>query len=238
MKNLKNYHFSLFSYFTLTALALLLACGKTGNTAEQSSGDTTSPVHQTAIAQDTIDNEKRIVFFGNSLTAGYGVDPDEAFPGVIQSIIDSLGLNYQVVNAGISGETTATGKNRIEWILKQRVDVFVLELGGNDGLRGIDLDETKRNLQEIIDIVRATYPKAKIVLAGMQIPPSMGAAYVNKFQKIFPELASKNNIHLIPFLLEGVGGEPDLNLPDRIHPTAEGHKILAENVWKVLKDML
>lgn len=219
-------------------MPLLSGCGKTESTTEKSAHNNLSPTSKTTIAHDSVDEEKRIIFFGNSLTAGYGVDPEEAFPGVIQHIIDSLGLNYQVVNAGVSGETTATGKNRVEWILKQKVDVFVLELGGNDGLRGIDLNETEKNLQDIINMVKETYPKAKIVLAGMQIPPSMGAVYVDRFQKIYPALAKKNDIFIIPFLLEGVGGEPTLNLPDLIHPTAEGHKILAENVWEVLKDIL
>src|SRR5690606_8098015 len=133
----------------------------------------------------------------------------------------SLGLNYEVVNAGLSGETTASGKNRVEWILKQDVDIFILELGANDGLRGIDLEETKQNLQDIIDIVKENNPKTEIVLAGMQIPPSMGADYAGRFREIFPELAEENNIPLIPFLLKDVGGESDLNLPDGIHPNAE-----------------
>jgi acyl-CoA thioesterase-1 len=143
-------------------------------------------------------------------------------------------IAYTVVNAGVSGETTAGGNSRIGWILRQRVDVFVLELGANDGLRGIPVIETRLNLQSIIDKVKAGYPDAKIILAGMQIPPSMGQTYATQFKNIYPKLAAKNGITLIPFVLEGVGGELRLNQKDGIHPTAEGHRIMAENVWSVL----
>lgn len=179
---------------------------------------------------------KTVLFFGNSLTAGYGIDPSEAFPALIQNKIDSLKLNYKVINAGVSGETSASGNSRVDWILRQHVDIFILELGGNDGLRGIPLTETEKNLQAIIDKVKAKYPEAKLILAGMQIPPNMGQQYAGEFKKIYPELATKNHIALIPFLLQGVGGDPKLNQRDGIHPTAEGDKIVAENVWKVLKD--
>ncbi|MGV3768144.1 MAG: arylesterase [Chitinophagaceae bacterium] len=181
---------------------------------------------------------KHIVFFGNSLTAGYGLDPSQAFPALIQQRIDSLQQPYLCVNAGLSGETSAGGNTRVDWILKQPVEIFVLELGANDGLRGIPLDETVKNLQSIIDKVKAAYPNAKIVLAGMQVPPNMGKTYSNRFRSLYGELAEKNKASLVPFLLEGVGGIPELNQGDGIHPTAEGHKILAENVWKVLKGLL
>ncbi|HZW64125.1 MAG TPA: arylesterase, partial [Hanamia sp.] len=175
---------------------------------------------------------------GNSLTAGYGVDPSEAYPALIQEKIDSLHLNYKVINAGVSGETTSDGNSRVDWILKQPVDIFVLELGGNDGLRGIPLSVTEKNLQSIIDKVKAKYPGSKIILEGIQIPPNMGQDYTTQFRKIYPQLASKNKIELIQFLLKGVGGDPQLNQRDGIHPTAEGHKIVAENVWEVLKNNL
>ncbi|MEO8822301.1 MAG: arylesterase [Ginsengibacter sp.] len=187
------------------------------------------------IPVDSSTKMKSILFFGNSLTAGYGVDPSEAYPALLQNKIDSLQLNYKVVNAGVSGETTSDGNSRIEWILKQPVDIFVLELGGNDGLRGIPLSVTEKNLQSIIDKVKAKYPDVKIILEGIQIPPNMGADYTTKFKKIYPRLASENKIQLIPFLLEGVGGDPKLNQRDGIHPTAEGHKIVAETVWEILK---
>ncbi|WP_342084111.1 arylesterase [Dyadobacter sp. OTU695] len=183
--------------------------------------------------------KKIIVFFGNSLTAGYGLDdPSQGFAGLIQKRIDSLGLAYKVVNAGVSGETTSGGNSRIDWLLKQPLDVFVLELGGNDGLRGIPVSETRKNLQEILDKVKAKYPDAKLVLAGMQIPPNMGQKYATEFKDVYADLAKKNDLTLIPFLLEGVGGESKLNQADGIHPTAEGHKILAENVWVRIKDLL
>jgi len=181
---------------------------------------------------------KTILFFGNSLTAGYGLDPSEAFPTLIQNKIDSLNLPYKAINAGNSGETSSGGKNRIDWLLRQKVDVFVLELGANDGLRGIPVPETKRNLQAIIDRVKAKYPEAKMVLLGMEIPPNMGGRYAEEFRVIFRQLATQNNMAFVPFLLEGVGGIRDLNLPDGVHPTAQGHKILARNVWEVLEGVL
>ena len=181
---------------------------------------------------------KTIIFFGNSLTAGYGLSPSQAFPALIQKKIDSLGLPYKVVNAGVSGETSSGGNSRIDWILRQPVDVFVLELGANDGLRGIPPSETKKSLQSIINKVKAKYPGAQLVLTGMQMPPSMGQQYAKEFRDIYPELANKNLITLVPFILEGVGGELKLNQEDGIHPTEEGHKLLAENVWRELKGLL
>lgn len=186
----------------------------------------------------TDDRTKTILFFGNSLTAGMGLSPEEAFPALIQTMIDSLNLGYTVVNAGLSGETTASGKSRLNWVLNQKVDVFVLELGANDGLRGIPLEETRANLQGIIEIVLAKNPETKIVLAGMQIPPNMGQEYTSGFKTIFPDLADANNITLIPFLLDRVAGMPELNQSDGIHPTVEGHIILANNVWAVLEGVL
>jgi len=189
-------------------------------------------------ANPTVKTTKNILFFGTSLTAGYGLDPTEAYPALIQNRIDSLNLPYKVINGGLSGETSAGGKGRIDWLLKQKVDIFVLELGSNDGLRGVPVAETTKNLQDIIDRVKKKYPEAKLVMAGMQMPPSMGKKYASDFKNMFPDLAKKNNMSLIPFLLEKVGGVPKLNQADGIHPTAEGDKILAENVWKVLKPLL
>jgi len=186
---------------------------------------------------DSLDtNQKYLVFFGNSLTAGYGVEPSEAFSALIQKKLDSMKKSYIVVNAGLSGETTAGGNSRIDWILKQQpVDIFVLELGANDGLRGIAVAETRKNLGSIIGKVKAAYPKAVIILAGMMVPPNMGSDYSRSFQKVFPEVAQIQQVGLIPFLLEGVGGIDSLNLPDGIHPTPKGHVILAENVWVTLE---
>jgi len=197
-----------------------------------------SDQNKTTKETTSVTKKKTIVFFGNSLTAGYGVSPSEAFPAIIQKRIDSLGLPYQVVNAGVSGETSSGGKTRIDWILREPVDIFILELGANDGLRGTPLSETKKNLQDIIDKVKAKYPDTKLVFAGMEIPPNMGQAYTTEFRNIYTDLAAKNKMTLIPFLLEGVGGEPELNQADGIHPTAEGHLIVAENVWKQLEKLL
>jgi acyl-CoA thioesterase-1 len=181
---------------------------------------------------------KVILFFGNSLTAGMGLDPNEAFPALIQEKVDSLQMSYKVVNAGLSGETTASGKNRIGWVLNNDIEIFVLELGANDGLRGIPLEETRSNLQEIIDVVRKKNPDTTIILAGMQIPPNMGQDYTSEFREIFPDLAKKNNIGLIPFLLEDVAGNPELNQADGIHPTAEGQKIIANNIWPIIAESI
>lgn len=179
-----------------------------------------------------------ILFFGDSITAGFGLETEQAFPAVIQQKIDSLGLNYNVVNAGLSGETSAGGLRRVDWILRQTVDVFVLELGGNDGLRGIDPQNTKQNLQGIIDKVEETYPEAEIVLTGMEAPPNLGDLYTNEFRSVYRELASENDVIFMPFILRDVAGNPDLNLPDGIHPTAKGHRIVARNLWEVLKPLL
>jgi len=192
----------------------------------------------TAKETTTITKKKTIVFYGNSLTAGYGLSPEQAFPALIQKKIDSLGLPYKVINAGVSGETSSGGKTRIDWILREPVDIFILELGANDGLRGTPLSETKKNLQDIIDKVKAKYPDSKLVFAGMEIPPNMGQAYTTEFRNIYTDLAVKNKMTLIPFLLQGVGGEPELNQADGIHPTAEGHLIVADNVWKELQKVL
>ena len=183
--------------------------------------------------------KKYIVFFGNSLTAGFGLDPSEAFPALIQNRLDSIGLLYTVVNAGLSGETTASGVNRVDWVIsQQRVDVFVLELGGNDGLRGIPVEETQKNLLAIIEKVHTKHPNAEIILAGMMVPPNMGPAYSKDFQAVFPAVAKEANVKLIPFILENVGGEKELNLEDGIHPTPEGHKLVMENIWAVLKEIV
>ena len=193
----------------------------------------------TVAADDTAPPEKVILFFGNSLTAGYGLEPAEAFPALIQQKLDSLNYDYRTVNAGLSGETTASGLSRLDWVLeRQPVDIFVLELGANDGLRGIEPTETQRNLAAIIDQVRATNPAVDIVLAGMLVPPNMGNAYTERFQKVFPAVAEAKGVTLIPFLLEGVAGEPELNQADGIHPTAPGQKIVAENVWETIKPLL
>ncbi len=181
---------------------------------------------------------RTILVLGDSLAAGFGLDANQAFPTLLQNKINEAQLNFEVINAGLSGDTSAGGLRRIDWVLKRKIDVLVLELGGNDGLRGLPVDAMQSNLQTIIDRTRAKYPQAQVIIAGMQMPTNFGAEYARAFQEVFPALARKNKTALIPFLLEGVGGNPELNLPDRIHPTAEGHKIVAENVWKTLRPLL
>lgn len=220
-------------FYALLGFIFFVSCGETTKKEE------INGVEEVVDDQGQKSDESGVIlFFGTSLTAGMGLDPNDAYPAVIQKKLDSLDLPYQVVNAGLSGETTASGINRIDWVLNQEVDIFVLELGANDGLRGIPLDETRKNLQAIIDRVRSKNPETKIILAGMQIPPNMGQEYTSEFRNIFPEMAKKNNIRLIPFLLEDVAGNPELNQQDGIHPTAKGQKILAENVWEVLEPIV
>jgi acyl-CoA thioesterase I len=196
---------------------LLLLCALTG-TAPQSSGI--------------------VLFLGDSITAGYGLELSQAFPALIQEKIQAKGWRFKAVNAGQSGDTSAGALDRLNWLLKNRVDVLVLELGGNDGLRGLPVEGTQKNLQAIIDRTKAKYPQAKIIIAGMKVPPNMGQDYAKKFEAVFVDLAKKNKAPLIPFVLEGVGGVRELNLPDGIHPTAKGHQIVAATVWKVLEPVL
>jgi acyl-CoA thioesterase-1 len=224
----------MFRYFIL--VILLFSCGnepsKSSNQASQETTQEESNIEETNAS-------KTIVFFGDSLTAGYGLDDsNDAYPSLIQSKIDSLNLNYTVVNSGVSGETTSGGRSRIGWVLNQQVDVFVLELGANDGLRGITLSETRQNLQAIIDSVKQKFPESTIILAGMQLPPNLGQDYTTEFRNIFDELATENSLAIIPFLLKDVGGIPELNLEDGIHPNEEGQKIVANNVWEVLSEFV
>lgn len=181
---------------------------------------------------------KTIVILGDSIAAGYGVEPSESFPSLLQQRIDEKKLFYQIVNASVSGDTTASGARRMPWLLKRKMDVLVIELGGNDGLRGISPTETKTNLEKIIDLARERNPGVEIILAGMQMPQNMGVEYTEKFKKVFSQIAEEKKTRLIPFVLEGVGGKAELNQPDRIHPNAKGHKIVADNVWTVLESIL
>jgi acyl-CoA thioesterase-1 len=179
-----------------------------------------------------------ILFLGTSLTAGYGVEPDQAFPALIQERLLREGFSYRVVNAGVSGETSAGALRRIGWLLRQKVAVLVVETGANDGLRGQDPDATRANIQAIFEAAFQQSPPAKLLLLGMQAPPNLGAEYVARFRAIYPALARENRAALVPFLLEGVGGVPSLNQADGIHPTPEGHRILADTVWRGLRELL
>jgi acyl-CoA thioesterase-1 len=219
-----------FIIWLLVSAVSLAACGQAIKTPTLKSPARTS-------AGRTVPT-KRIVFFGNSLTAGYGVAAKSNLPSLIAQKVDSAGLPYQVVNAGVSGETTAGGLARIGTVLRQPVDVFVLELGANDAFRMVPVANIRRNLQGIVDAVKRKNPKAQIVIAGMQIPGVFGPGYVSEFQGVFREVAAKNRAALIPFLLENVGGIPELNQPDGIHPTAAGYRIVAGTVWKTLSPLL
>lgn len=178
--------------------------------------------------------QKNILIFGDSITAGYGVDPEQAFPSILQQKIDSAGLHFKVINGGLSGETSAGGLRRISWVLQRNIDIMVLELGGNDGLRGIELQSTKNNLQQIITTAQNKYPDIQIIIAGMQVPPNLGIEYTNEFVNLYIDLAEENNLPLIPLILDAVGGYEEFMQPDKIHPNAEGHLIVAETVWKTL----
>lgn len=183
-------------------------------------------------------NLSTVVVLGDSLAAGFGVDPSEAFPALLQRQAEESGLSTRIVNGGVSGDTTAGGLRRLDWMLKSPVDVLLLELGGNDGLRGLPIESTRSNLTAIIQKTRARHPKAEVIVAGMQVPPNVGRDYADRFRNLFPEVARQEKASLIPFLLEGVGGVPELNLPDQIHPTPQGHRVIASNAWPILEPLL
>lgn len=213
-------------------LICVAACGRGEDLPRQ------SPPAQEPAAQTSDSARPVVLFLGTSLTAGLGLSESQAYPALIQQKIAAAGLGLRVVNAGVSGETSAGGLRRVDWLLRQPLAVLVLELGANDALRGQDLDATRGNLQEIIDRTRAAHPDATLVIAGMQAPPNLGDRYTTAFRDIFPDLARRNHAVLIPFLLAGVAGIPRLNQADGIHPTAEGDSIVAENVWNVLGPVL
>lgn len=222
----------------LILTAIVSGCGNENKKAGETGKTTETPADTSSEGAAATVKAQNILFFGTSLTAGYGVDPTEAYPALIQKKIDSLHLHYKVINGGLSGETSAAGRNRIDWLLKQHIDIFVLELGANDGLRGLPLADTRTNLQAVVDKVKKKYPEAKMVMLGMQMPPNLGADYTAEFKALFSDLATKNNMTFVPFLLDGVGGVSRLNQQDGIHPTAEGHQILAQNVWAKLQGIL
>lgn len=191
-------------------------------------------------AADSTDATHTIIFFGDSLTAGYGLDDPatEAYPALVQQKLTAAHLPWRAINAGLSGETSAGGLHRIDWVLRQPVDIFFLALGANDGLRGIDPAVTQKNLEQLIDRVRARYPTAKIVVAGMEMPAAMGSDFAQRYHEIFAHVAKDKHARLMPFLLDGVAGRPELNQADAIHPTPSGHRIIADNVWKTLHSLL
>jgi acyl-CoA thioesterase I len=177
-----------------------------------------------------------IVVFGDSLTAGYGVTPAEAYPGRLHARLAAEGYRYRIVNAGVSGDTSAGGLRRVDWALSVKPSIAIVALGANDGLRGQSTVEMERNLERIVE--RFQSGGARVLLAGMRLPPNYGGRYAGEFERAFAQAASRRGVVLMPFLLEGVGGEPSLNLPDGIHPTAEGHRIIADRLWSYLVPML
>lgn len=208
------------------ALLFLAACTGDAPRAEASAAPTTSA------------DRGRVVFLGTSLTAGYGVGEEKAFPARLQAKIDAAGLPFTVVNAGVSGETSAGGLRRIEWVLQQPVDVLVVELGANDGLRGLPVDAMEQNLDSLLTAARARYPDVSLVLLGMEAPPNLGPAYASAFRRVFRDLAARHDAALVPFLLDGVAAVPSLNQADGIHPNEEGHERVADVVWPSLERVL
>lgn len=221
------------------ALSACASPERAGATSGDSLTETSASAGAGTLAGTGVAADKGIVLFlGTSLTAGLGVGEDYAYPAVIQTLIDSAGLPFRVVNAGLSGETSAGGLRRLEWSLQEPISVLVVELGANDGLRGLGADAMRANLEAIVEKTRERYPDAGIVIAGMEAPPNMGETYTRAFHAVYPELARKYGAALVPFLLDGVAGDPELNQDDRIHPTVEGQKVLARNVWRVLGPLL
>ena len=223
--------------------ALAMACGGNGQARDTTSTTKpASPPENPAAAADTVaatlDGRRTILFLGTSLTAGLGLEPDSAYPQQIQRKIDASGLPYQVVNAGVSGETSAGLLRRLDWVLRRPADVIVVETGANDGLRGLSVDATRATIGQVLTRIRQARPDATILLAQMEAPPNLGQQYTSAFGAMFPSLAREHGATLIPFLLEGVAGVSRLNQNDGIHPNDEGERIVAENVWRVLQPLL
>lgn len=231
--------------FLLVGVLSLIGCGQDRSNPESSPErpDTTAAATQsdrpTAPSDTTTEDSLRVLVLGNSIATGYGLEAGTSFPALLQQKVDSLDWPVTVQNAGVSGETTAGGLRRIGWLLQDRIDILVLELGGNDGLRGVDPQVTKENLSGIIDTTLAAYPDAQVLLAGMRVPPNLGADYTEEFRQVYPSIAEEyDRVTLIPFVLEGVGGNERLMQEDGIHPTAEGQRRVAENVWNELRPLL
>jgi acyl-CoA thioesterase-1 len=219
-------------------LAALTACAEPATDSMPAADTVATDPPAPPAASDPAAAGRSVLFVGTSLTAGYGVGGDVAYPAVIQQLIDSAGLPFRVVNAGISGETSAGGLRRIDWSLQQPTDVLVLELGANDALRGHDPAEMEKNLDAILSRARDAWPDIALVLVGMEAPPNLGAGYVTRFRSVFSDLAREYDAALVPFLLEGVAAVPSLNIDDGIHPNIDGHRILARTVWSTLEPVL
>jgi acyl-CoA thioesterase I len=223
----------------LTGSLLMIGCGAAErNEAAQDTAPAPPPASPAAGGAAAATATPTILFLGTSLTAGFGLPGEQAYPARVQEKIDSVGLPFRVVNAGVSGETSAGALRRVDWLLRQPFEVLVLETGANDMLRGADLDSTRANIQAIVDRVREERPGVRIVLVGMMAPPNLGRDYATRFRRMYPEVAERNDLALVPFLLEDVGGVAALNLADGIHPNAQGQRILARTVWRVLEPEL
>jgi acyl-CoA thioesterase-1 len=218
----------------ILSLASVAGCRNDPSAAVSTAGRSATPV--TADRPAPVDSRPRIVFLGDSLTAGLGLSPDQAYPALLQARLDRAGLRYQVVNAGVSGDTSFDGLSRLDWALDGDVRILVVALGGNDGLRGLPATQLRTNLAAIIE--RAQRRAILVILAGMEAPPNFGESYIVDFHKVYPELAKKYGVPLVPFLLQGVAGIDQLNQRDGIHPTAEGARTVADNVWNVLRPTL
>jgi acyl-CoA thioesterase-1 len=224
--------------------ALAMACG--ANDAPRDTTSTTKPANPPEnpaapiadTAPATLDGRRTILFLGTSLTAGLGLEPDSAYPQQIQRKIDASGFPYQVVNAGVSGETSASLLRRLDWVLRRPADVIVVETGANDGLRGLPVDATRATIGEVLTRIRKERPGATIALVQMEAPPNMGQEYTSTFRAMFPELAREHGATLLPFLLEGVAGMARLNQNDGIHPNDAGERVVADNVWRALQPLL
>jgi acyl-CoA thioesterase-1 len=222
----------------LVVLVTGLGCREAGDSPSPAATPTPAAPAVPEVGSKPEDERPVVLFVGTSLTAGYGLDLDEAYPARTQEKLDAAGLGYRVVNAGVSGETSAGARRRMDWLLRQQVAVLVLETGANDGLRGQDPEATRANIHAIFDRAREQEPPPRLVLVAMEALPNYGEEYRQRFRDIYPELAEANGAALIPFFLDGVAGDPELNQPDGIHPTAEGHARVADNVWKVLEPVL
>ncbi|MDB4906090.1 MAG: putative acyl-CoA thioesterase [Gemmatimonadetes bacterium] len=228
----------MFSVVVLAGVVLTAACGKDqqGSSAAHlpaARGDSVAP----AVAASKA-GRRNIVFAGTSLTAGLGLPPDSAYPQLLQPVLDSAGLNYDVINAGVSGETSADLVGRLDWLLQQPFDAIVVETGANDGLRGIDVAEARKNIDAALGRLRQARPGAQLFVVQMEAPPNLGPAYTRAFHSMFGELAAKHGATLLPFLLEGVAGKRELNQGDGIHPNMRGERIVASHLWAALKGSL
>jgi acyl-CoA thioesterase I len=220
----------------LGTVALMAACGGPDETKPAATAQV--PMESTTVATAPATPGVRVLVVGTSLTAGLGIDPDSAYPAVLQQLADSSGLRTTIVNAGLSGETSAGALRRVEWLLQEKAEVVVIETGANDGLRGVNPDSTRANLVAIIARVRTSNPETRILLAQMEAPPNLGQKYTRAFHDVFLTVAAEEGVTLVPFFLDGVAGVPELNQPDGIHPTEEGARRAARNMWKTLAPVL